>query len=564
MPLSPFHFATRTVRNLNRYRQILTVLAKYGFADFVDRLRIGDYFEFARQLLLPRGEPATRQTRAQRLRLALEELGPTFVKLGQMLSTRPDLVPADVAQEFALLREHVAPFPADQAREIIAQALNQPVDALFASFVDEPLAAASIAQVHRARLHSGEEVVVKVRRPGIEEVLEADLEILQHMAALVEHRFPDWAVQRPTRVAAEFGRSLDHELDLTLEAGNIERFRRDFDTDPTVRVPRVFPALTARNVLTLEYLDVTPMTSPEALREAGFDPERLARRGAELTLKQIFVHGFFHADPHPGNLFALPGDVVCLLDFGAVGRLSPSLRATFSALIQALGERDPEQATRALLRMTERDRAIVDPDRLAADVAVFLDHHLVDALGQLDFSRLLNDMIKLVNQHGVRIPTELVTMLKAAATVESLARTLDPSLDLLSMARPYVRRARLGALSPRRALRMISDAIGESIDLAREIPGSIRKLMYHAQRQGLNIGFEHHGLQPMINTTERIANRLAFAVVVAALIVGSSVIVHSNLPPTWNGVPVIGMAGYVVAGIMGLILLVAILRHGGL
>lgn len=571
MPFTPrpFRLRSRTVRNINRYRQILTVLVKYGFADFVHRLRIGEYFDFARKLLgtPPKPHLEQSQTSAYRMRLAIQELGPTFIKLGQMLSTRPDILPASFIAEFSLLREHVPPFPLDKAREILTRELGRPIEEIFAYFEEPCVAAASIAQVHRARLRTGEEVAVKIRRPAIRQIIEDDMEVLRHLAQLVEHRYPEWAVQRPMLIVEDFARGLEQELDFTREAAHIDRFRHAFRDDPAVHAPYVYRSLTTERVLTMEYLHVTSLDDRLRLRAAGYDPELIAQRGAELTLKQIFVHGFFHADPHPGNLFVLPGNVVCLLDFGLVGRLAPAARAHFAELIQAMAERDPDRTTRAVLRLTEHEEIEhleQEMRHLEVDVAEFIDRHLVHALDELNFSQLLSEMLSLANRHRLRIPADLVRMLKAAATVESVAAELDPTLNMVALAEPYIRQAKMEGLRPRRALRRARDMIVDMVEVARDVPNTLRIVFRQVRRGGFNIGFEHHGLQPLMDTSERIANRVSFSIVVASLIVASSLIVHSKLPPVWNGVPVIGMAGYVIAGIMGLILLVAILRHGGL
>lgn len=567
MNTGPLRIATRTVRNLNRYRQIMTVLVRHGFADFVDRLRVTEYLDFARHLMGSAGAPPPKHTTAERLRLALQELGPTFIKLGQMLSTRPDLVPAEFVEEFARLREHVPPFPFEQVRQIVERELGHPLEQLFEQFDPQCLAAASIGQVHWARLRDGQNVVVKVQRPDIRGVIEADVEILQHLAALVEHRFPEWAVQQPGRVVAEFGRVIEHELDYKREAEHLQRFAGQFAGDATVRLPRCYPEFSTSTVLTLEYMPVTPIGDLDHLRHTDLDPRLIARRGAELTLKQIFVHGFFHADPHPGNVFVLPGNVICLLDFGMVGRLTTRMRYAFSELVYSIAQRDSDRTARSLLRFTEHDdddEAQLDLQRLELDVAEFIDRHVVHALERLDFGRLLQELLTLVNRHRLRVPTDAVTMLKAAATVEQIARRLDPKLDMVQLARPFVRRVLKERYSARRTLRAVREAAGEMLELARDVPAGSRDLLRQLKLGRLKLGFEHRGLQPMLATNERIANRLAFAIVVAALIVGSSLIVLSKLPPTWYGVPLIGIGGYLAAGVMGFILLVAMVRHGRL
>lgn len=568
MPIRKIGIVTRTYRHVNRYRQILTILIKYGFGDLVDRLRIGQYVEIGLQLLSrgPRA-PVEKLSTHQRIRMVLEELGPTFIKLGQVLSTRPDLIPPDLADELARLQQHVAPFPFEQVRRIVETELGRPLEEVFERFEEQALAAASIGQVHRAVLRDGEDVVVKVQRPRIRSVIDVDLEILLHLATLIERHVEGGRLHRPTRIVEEFTRVIERELDFGIEAAHLERFAAQFINDPTIYVPKVFHDASARRVLTLEYVDGVPigvLTGGGGDGARGdHDPRRLAERGADLTLRQIFDHGFFHADPHAGNILVLPGDVICLLDFGMMGRLDRRCREDVADLIFAVARRDAAAASRALVRVTEHDDEVdLDLRALERDVAEFIDLHVTGELGRLNMARLLRGMLDLVGRHSLRIAPDLVTMLKALATVEGIAVRLDPQLDMIARAEPYVRRLKLDRLSPRRVLREVYDSSAELIELAREIPGAVRDLLRLAKRGGLRLGFEHRGLGELIDSNERIANRVSFAIVVAALIVGSSLIVHSEIPPTWHGIPVIGLAGFLAAGVMGFLLLVAIIRHG--
>ncbi len=566
MAIRKIGITSRTYRHINRYRQVLTVLIKYGFGGLVDRLRISQYLEVGLQLISrePR-VPVESLTIAERVRMALEELGPTFIKLGQVLSTRPDFIPADFVEELAKLQQRVPPFPFDQVRAIVESELGHPLAELFPHFEPHSVAAASIGQVHRATRHDGEEVVVKVQRPNIRDTVEVDLEILLHLATLAEKHIEGWRAQRPSRIVEEFSRVLERELDYQIEATQLERFARQFVDDETVYVPKVFRDMSTSHVLTMEYVPVIPVDGADALRAAGLDPHLIAQRGTELTLKQIFVHGFFHADPHPGNVFVLPNNVICLLDFGMMGRLDRQGRETFAQLIYSVAQRDSGQTVHALLQLTNHDDDF-EPDvrRLEADVSEFIDLYVPTVLRDLRFGTLVRELFALLSRHRLYIPADMVTMLKAAATAEQLVSRLDPELNMVTAAAPYVRRVKLERMRPGRLWRDALESGGDLVHLLREIPGGVRDLLRQAKRGNLKIAFEHRGLEKMLDTHERISNRLSFAIVVAALIVGSSLIVLSRIPPTWYEIPIIGLAGYLAAGALGFLLLVSILRHGRL
>ncbi|MBU0618469.1 MAG: AarF/ABC1/UbiB kinase family protein [Planctomycetes bacterium] len=564
MAIRKIGIVSRTYQHVNRYRQILTVLIKYGFDDLVDRLKIGQYLEIGLQMIARRDRAhIEKHTRAERVRMTLEELGPTFVKLGQIASTRPDLIPAEFVSELEKLRDAVPPFPFEQVRRIVETELNQPLEELFASFEQKSLAAASIGQVHRARLNDGEDVVVKVQRPNIRHTIEVDLEIMLHLATLLERHVEEAELHRPTRIVEEFARVMEQELDYDIERAHLERFANLFLDDDTVYVPKVYRDYSTHRVLTMEYITGVNVSDLDAIMQNRLSRRQIAARGAELILKQVFVHGFFHADPHPGNVFALPGNVICYLDFGMVGRVDRHTREIFADLVYGAAARDAGKTTAAILRLAEHeDEWEVDARALERDVGELIDVHVVTELGRVDMGRLLQQLLELLSKHRLRIPADLVMMLKAMATAEGVGVMLDPQIDLIKIATPYVRKLKLERLSPRRLVGELFESGNDLLQLAREIPAGARELLRLAKRGNLRMGVEHRGFEKMLDTYEHTANRVAFAIVVAALIVGSSLIVVSDIPPKWGGIPLIGVVGFIAAGIMGLVLLVAIIRHG--
>jgi ubiquinone biosynthesis protein len=557
-------FISRTSRHLQRYRQILTVLFKYGFGELVDRMNVAHYLETGLQLVSKRRrERMERLTRSERVRLAVEELGPTFIKLAQVLSTRPDLIPVEFTQELAKLQDQVPPFPFEQARQIVEEDLKAPLEEKFPHFERTPLAAASIAQVHRARLADGQETVVKVQRPGIARLIEVDVEILYHLATLMERHIVELGIQRPTALVEEFARTLEKEIDFTVEANHMERFSRQFREKPGIYIPRVYRPLSTRRVLTMEYIQGIKISDLNALEAAGLDRKLLAARGAEIILEQVLRFGFFHGDPHPGNLFILPGNLICYLDFGMMGSVDRQAREDFADLIFAYFGRDEKKVAQVLLRVMEYDE---EPNRraLEKDLADFLEGVLYPPLKKNPISSLLKVLLELIHRHRLRIPADIFLMIKALAATEAVGYNLDPEFDLAGKAEPFIRRIVLERLSPRRLLEEFFRSGEDLVQLVKGIPGETRDILQQIRQGKVRIGFEHRGLEGFAFHVDRASNRIAFSLVIAALIVGSSIIIQTQIGPYLFGFSMLGLFGFLIAGVLGLWLLISILRSGRL
>ncbi len=552
----------KTYRHVKRYRQILSVLFKYGFGDLVDVMNIEQYVEVGLKLVSRKRRVKLESlSRAVRVRKALEELGPAFIKLGQILSTRPDLLSVDFMQELPKLQDDVPPFPFTDVRDILENEFGKPLDQIFSQFEEHPLAAASIGQVHRARTLDGKEVVVKVQRPDIRRIIEVDLEIMMHLADLAEKHIEGWDVQRPTRIVTEFARTIEKELDYTMESTNMLRFARQFDDDPDIYIPRVHREISSNRVLTMEYIDGVKASDINRLKKEGLDPVIIAERGFDLIMKQVFIYGFFHADPHPGNIFVLPDNVICYLDFGMMGRVDLASREDFVDLMLSIARGDEKKAVDALLELTSPQK---EPDRrmLERDVSEFIDQYSYMPLGELEMGELITRLLKTAALHRLSVPPNLFLMMKALASVEGLGRELDPGFDAVERATPFIKRIRMGRFKPGRLARDVADSGTDIFRMLREVPDEIRKILKLARQGLLKVEFEHRGLEPMLATHERISNRIAFAIVLAALIIGSALIVLSGIPPKWQEIPVIGLAGFLIAGLMGFWLLVTIVRRG--
>ena len=555
---------SRTYRHANRYRQILAVLFKYGFGDLIDRLNVGQYIEIGMQLISgKRRERMEALTRFERVRMALEELGPTFVKMGQILSTRPDLIPVEFIDELSKLQDSVPPFPFSRVREIIESELKTPIEDMFRQFEETPLAAASIGQVHRALFESGEDVIVKVQRPGIRTTIEVDLEILLHLATLAERHLEEWGMQHPTRIVEEFSRSLGREIDYTIEASNTERFASQFIGNRTVYVPRIFREASTERVLTMEFIGGIKASEIDKLDKGGFDRKVIASRGSDLMLEQVFKYRFFHADPHPGNILILPDNVVCYIDFGMMGRVDRHAREGFADIVYGYVSRDESKIADALLKVVEWEK---EPDRraLESDIADFVELHLYKPLKELRIGKLLQQLLKLITRHQLRLPPNIFLMAKALTQAEGLGLSLDPDFDMTEKAAPFIKHIKLERLHPKRVVGNFLDTGGELIQLLKEIPGELRDIMKQVREGKASIGFEHKGLENFIFEMDRSSNRIAFSLVVASLIIGSSLIIRTDIGPFLFGFPIIGVIGFSIAAVFGVLLLISILRSGKL
>lgn len=550
----------RTYRHLNRYHQILRVLFKYGFGDLVGRLQIAEYLEYGRHIFQPDlKKNLTRLSRPERLRMAFAELGPTFVKLGQLLSTRPDLIPADFLQELAKLQDTAPPFPLAAVRAIVLENLGRPPEDIFQFFDPEPMAAASIAQVHSARLDNGDEVVVKVLRPGIEQIITVDLEIIAHIAGLMEEHIEEVQGHNPVAVVHEFARSLSQEVDFAQELANIQRFARHFVGNNSIHVPGVYPELSASRVLVMEHVAGIKSADTEALHTAGCNLPLVARRGARLIMEQIFVHGFFHADPHPGNIFVLPDNVVCFVDFGQMGRLSRQEREDITNLIVHLVAGNEREIVSGLLRVTNQ-LGEVNREALGRDLIRLIDLYLYRPLAGLNAGRIIQELIGLISRHRLSFKPEFYLMMKALSTVEGVGLILDPKLELVRLAKPFMRRISLNRFAPNRLAEDASYVGLSYAHLLRDAPEELRLILHQLRRGQMRIEFEHRGIRQLAPDLDRIANRVAFAIVLASLIVGSSLIVLSGIPPRWHDIPILGLIGFTIASAMGLRLIFSMRR----
>jgi ubiquinone biosynthesis protein len=547
-------------RHLARYGEIISVLARYGFGDLLASLRVHRFIKAGKRVLRikPRDELAS-VSRWDRIRMALEELGPTFIKLGQFASNRPDILPLDLVVSLEKLQDAVPPFPQSEAVARIEKELGKPIQELFVRFDERPFASASISQVYRARLKNGDDVVVKVQRPRLEDTVQVDIEIMRDLAQLLEKYLEELRVLSLEQLVDEFAGAIRKELDFTSEARHFETFAANFHDDPEVHIPKVYRELTTRRIITTEFISGRKIADADTMRSAGLDPGEIARRGARAVLKQIFIHGFFHADPHAGNIIVMEGNVICFIDLGMAGILTPSTRRRMGTIIAGFSRRDPEAIAKVLYELT--DQRFDKREYLEHEIAELLQEFASAALRTVNVGEVLKRLTRIMTDHSIRMIPGFYLLSKSLVTLEGIGYRLDPDFNLMEHVEPFARRLIGEQYGPLHIAKETAAAAFDYAELFRDVPAEMRDLLHLIKAGRLRIEFEHRGLGPLFHEMDKVVNRIVFGLVLAALVIGSSIVVLSDIPPKLYGLPLIGIAGFLSAGIMGFWLLVSMVRN---
>ena len=554
--------------HLPRYREILSVLFKYGFADVLRLVALQHILRLEDTTI--RTHPDDKllsKPLPERLRLALEELGPTFIKFGQILSSRRDLITDDYFIELSKLQSGVPPFPGKAARGIVEKELGHPMRALFSDFHETPIGSASIAQVHQATLKDGTPVAIKVQRPDIEKTISLDVAILHDLARFVEKHVPESAGLNPIGVVQEFTETLQRELDFENEASNAERFAEQFEGNPHIKVPKVYRDHSTSRVLTMDFITGVSITDTAALLAQGTDPAELAVAMTGLIYEQIFEHGFFHGDPHPGNMTILSDSVIVLYDYGMMGKFTPQMRESIALLVSGLGEKNHAQTTRSILDLSEEGIA---PNQLLlqAEVEKFAESNLAKPLREISLGVVFNSLLDLLRDNQLRMKPAFYLGIKALAQVEAIGRALDPDLNFILLGEPYATRVLVGKFGAGRVGTILKGVAVELLDFLRDFPGDFRQLYQSIRRGKINIPLEHKidpkGFEPLRTTMDSIANRLANAILTASILICSSIVILASIPPHIARVSVPGAIGLLFGAYMCLRLFLSIWKHGGL
>jgi len=548
-------------RNLRRWTEILAVLSKYGLADWLSRTQI-DFIKD--RLKAADGEVLARISTPARIRMALTELGPTFIKFGQLISTRPDLIGPELAEELSQLQTQTPHDSFEDIREVVEMDQGRPLEMVFESFEETPIASASIGQVHTARLLDGREVVVKVRHPGIESVIETDLDILAGMAHLAE-RIEDFKHYQPRQIVSDMSRMMRRELDFHREMRNLIQFRSMFRKDPTVVIPQPFPKFSTERMLTMERIRGKKLSQ---CAENGMTPEELeglARKGANLYMKMIFDEGFFHADPHPGNILLLETNQFALLDFGMVGRISEKLREEIESMLVAIVNRDVALLV-AIVRRIGKCPVHLNETALSSDVAEFLGQYAVQSASNFNMAGALNDFMSIVRSYNITLPSEVSLLIKVLVTLEGTGQLLSPQFSLMEIMKPWQRLMIVKRLSPARQLRKARRFYMQIEQLAEDLPQRVSNILDQVQTGRFDIHLDHRRLGPTVN-------RLVLGMLTSALFMGSSLMLSYKVPPLWfanqgpwgiHDLSLLGLTGCIVSFMLGIRLVWAIRKSGNL
>ena len=544
---------TQFSSNAQRFREIITVFTKYGLANWIKKKDP----EFIKGLLKSsKGVRIADLSPEVRLRMALTELGTTFIKLGQILSTRADLIGPSMAEELTKLQADVPPDDEEVVLRTVESELGKPLKELFAEFDLKAMGSASIGQVHRARLHSGQTVVVKVQHAGIEPKVTSDLEILKAVAELAERYDPDLRLYQPRATVAEFSHTLLRELDFRRELRSLNQFRQNFVDDDWIHIPEPFPELSSQRVLTMEMLVGFSIAKTERLTEEGIDKQKFVHRGANMYLDMVFRDRFFHADPHPGNIWALSDGKLGLLDCGMTGRLDNDMREDLEGMLLAAVDNDPDRLTDHVMRIATVPQS-VDRNALRRDIDDFLAEYVNVSVADLDLSTALNSLTDILREHHILLPSGISSLIRVLVMLEGTSRLLDRNFSLAELIKPYAVKSIQRRYSPEKLLRQAKNTYRDWDRLMKMLPGELFDILIRIREGRFDVSIEHRRI-------EKVVKWLVYGILSGALFMGGSMILSREIPPLIGGVSVIGAGTSLLGLILGYRLVHAMKKSGDL
>jgi len=553
----------KNYKNFARLIKILSILSHYGFSAFINRIRVGFVSIPERAFNIKRKKSIARYTEPERLRLAIEELGPAFIKMGQILSMRPDIIPPDYAKELEKLQDRTPSTPFNEIKGVIEVESGISIDELFDHIDETPIASASIAQVHKAILKSGELVAVKVLKPKTREIVEKDLSIIQLLVKLASQYIPEIRVYKPSEVVKEFSEILLGELDFLKEANNIERFNKFFKDEQYVHIPNVYREFSTNRMIVMEYIDGIKVSDIEALEEANMDRKIVAENGAKITLKEIFEFGFFHADPHPGNIFVLPGNIIAPVDFGITGYVDEEGVQIIGNILLGLFNRDVDRILRNLRRY-DFVKEDIDFRKLKIDLYDLIDETKDIPLSKISVPNSLNAVFSLVRKYRIDLPSEYFLIIKVLLQLDGVGRELYPDFSITENAKPYAEKWFYKQFSLKKYFKEVIYVLEDISHIIKTVPSEFSIVVKRLLLGKFKIPIYHEGLDHTVKEMDRIGNRISFSVIIASLLLSSSIIIQAKVEPIIKGYPVLGLLGFLVAFVMGIWLLISIIGSGRL
>ncbi len=555
-------------KNADRVRQILSVFLKYGFGHIIDQVRLSRFIPLRKRLkALGKWPEGKELTVAESLRLAFSELGPSFIKLAQLLSARPDLITASFANEFKKLQDKVPPFSSVEAKKIIEKEIRMPIERIFSGFDERPMAAASISQVHHATLRDGSDVIVKVQRPNIREQIESDINILVAIAQLLEKNIPESRFYNPVGIVEEFSKTIRKELDFTEEAKNCCRFRKNFEDNPDIYIPKVFGEFITEKVLIMERIEGVRIDDIPAIDAMGIDRKGLAKAGVDAYFKMVLDDGFFHADPHPGNIYAMPSGQIGFMDFGIIGRVTDELKETMANTFLALINKDFDKLIDQYIEMglvSEDADLMIFRREFKADLYDFLEPLYGMSLKEINFAEYMDTVTHLAIKHNMKIPSDLLLVNKAMLILENIGRGLDPEFDFIAAAEPYASKLIREKFSPSRLYEKTKKNFEEITNFAVLFPRQMKQIIRKIVRDDIHLKLTHTGFDRFIRDMDKSSNRIAFSLVVSSILLSSAIMHAAGVGPKIFEISILGLSAFFFALLLGIWLIISIIRSGRL
>ncbi len=544
------------MKKSGRYREIISTFIDFGFSDVVDQSPVLRKLHTVNAAVKKyNGRKLTEYTHNQRIRMLLEELGPTFIKFGQILSNRHDILSKDLIKELSLLQSNVPPFEPEIAKEIVERSLGDKTENLFEYFEYESKFSASISQMHRARLLDGTDVAVKIQRPDIEQTIKLDIEILFDIATQLQKHVNSVSIFNPVGIVEAFKHQIMNELDFAYEKSNLKRFAKFFEKDKTIHIPIVYDKYCTKEILTMEFIDAVKISEVND-EKYNFDNEIILDRLANATFQQIFHLNFFHADPHPGNVFVKDDNVVSYIDFGMIGMITPHIKKTLSEMVYSIYNEDYTRFAKAILGLTKL-RTVENFSDFNNTVYEFIQKYINMSVDELNLEEVFNEIIAIINKYNLTLDADVSLMAKTAIILEGVCRKVNPNFVLMKKLRPLMKAYLKEQFSPKSILKQAQCTIFSFQDMITNLPKNVGNIMSMVEDGSLDIKFNHKGLDVVANALEHAVNRLSYSIVLAAILISSALIVHAKIRPfVFGDIPIIGLVGFLVSAVMAFILLI--------